>query len=430
MASRDPAGLPPGGPPRLSTDDLALRLGVGRERVAELADAGAIEADEDGWFDTGDVHRVRLLLAFETAGVPIEALLRASRAGRISLRYYDQLHPPPGPLSARSYAEFAASLGADAAHLSQLFAAFGLAEPEPDTQLTVEDERVVAMMAETVGATGQPDLALRATRLFGDGAQRAADGALGVYGEAVGRFDGDVQGLPVDAVFERLLQPWARFARESTTLAAWLAGHHLRRAIDDYSVTQTERILEEAGYVAARAGILPAIAFVDLTGFTRLTEERGDDVAAATALRLGDVTVDTVRSHGGRIVKLLGDGVLVRFDDAVAAIDGSLDLLAALPASGLPSAHAGVASGPLIARDGDVFGRTVNLAARIADATPDGRLYVPEGLASTLAPGRFVLTPAAGAYLPGIGGVDLVDVARAATEGQPVPSSTRPSSQR
>ena len=84
----------------------------------------------------------------------------------------------------------------------------------------------------------------------------------------------------------------------------------------------------------------------------------------------------------------------------------------------------------MIARDGDVFGRTVNLAARIADAAPDGRLYVPEVLASTLAPGRFVLTQVAGAYLPGIGGVDLVDVARAATEGQPVPSSTTPSSQR
>jgi hypothetical protein len=95
MASRDPAGLPPDEPVRLSTDDLALRLGVARQRVAELADAGAIEADEDGRFDPGDVHRVRLLLAFETAGVPIEALLQASRAGRISLRYYDQLHPQP-----------------------------------------------------------------------------------------------------------------------------------------------------------------------------------------------------------------------------------------------------------------------------------------------------------------------------------------------
>src|SRR6185503_18546534 len=112
MAERDPGGSSPHGPPRLSTGDLALRLGVGRERVAELADAGAIEADEDGRFDTGDVHRVRLLLAFETAGVPIEALLQASRAGRISLRYYDKLHPPPGPLSGRSYAEFGASLGA------------------------------------------------------------------------------------------------------------------------------------------------------------------------------------------------------------------------------------------------------------------------------------------------------------------------------
>ena len=50
-----------------------------------------------------------------------------------------------------------------------------------------------------------------------------------------------------------------------------------------------------------------------------MTEERGDEVAAATAMRLGDVTTETIRATGGRIVKLLGDGVLVRFADATAA---------------------------------------------------------------------------------------------------------------
>lgn len=398
--------------PHISADELALRLGVARDRVAQLATAGAIEPDLDGWFDPGDVHRVRLLLAFEAAGVPLEALLGASEAGAISLRYYDELHAPPGPISDRSYGDFADSLEGGPSRLSRLFAAFGLAEPESGSRLTEADERFITDMLATVAETGQPDLALRAIRMFGEGARRGADGALGVYGEAAARMGDDLQGLPTDDLFEQLLRPWARFARRSPVLAAWLAERHLSRAIDEYSVTETERILEDAGFVAPRPGVMPAIAFIDLTGFTRMTEEHGDEVAAATAMRLGELTADTVRGHDGRIVKLLGDGVLVRFDDASAAADGTLDVLVALPSAGLPSAHAGLAAGPLIVRDGDVFGRTVNLAARIADVAPDGHLYAAANVIPRLDPGRFQGRPGPDADLPGIGRLALVDIAR------------------
>ena len=253
---------------------------------------------------------MRLLKAFEDAGVPLEALVAASDAGQISLRYYGELHPPPSPMSGRSFAEFAASLGEGRRHLGQLFAAFGIAEPDDAVVLTVEDEAVISEVLDVVVATGQPDLALRAVRMFGEGARRAADAALGVYGEAVGRLGDDLAGLPVDEQFDKQLRPWARFARQSVPLAGWLSGRHLSRAIDEYSIVESERILQESGFVAERVDAPPAVAFVDLTGFTRLTEERGDDVAAAMAMRLGDISTDIAEHRGGRVVKLLGDGVL------------------------------------------------------------------------------------------------------------------------
>ena len=169
--------------------------------------------------------------------------------------------------------------------------------------------------------------------------------------------------------------------------------------------------------MAARLEVPPAVAFIDLTGFTRLTEERGDEVAASVAMRLGELTVETVRPHGGRVVKLLGDGVLVRFDDASAGASACLDLLRAMPSADMPTGHAGLASGPLIVRDGDVFGRTVNLAARVADATPDGHLYVPEVVATLLPPARFELRRMHDAVLQGIGRVGLVDVRHAPASG-------------
>ncbi len=404
------------GATRISAEELARRLGVDAARVAELARAGAIAGSDDGSFDPGDVHRVRLLIAFEDAGVPLDALMAASRAGQISLRYYDELHPPPAPFSDRSYADFAASLGARRVHLMPLFAAFGVAEPDRTTVLAVEEEALITEICDVIVLTGHADLVLRAIRMFSDGARRAADAALGTYGEVVSRSGGDLAGFPEDELFDRLLRPWARFARVSIPMTAWLTGRHMSRAIDEYSMAQSERILQEAGYVETRMETPPAVAFVDLTGFTRLSEEIGDEAAAALALRLGDVTVDTVRAHGGRVVKLLGDGVLIRFSDAATAVQATLELLDALPAAGLPTGHAGVASGPLIVRDGDVFGRTVNLAARISDVAPDGRLWVTEAVATGLDADRFVLARTDGAILQGIGQVPLVDVRRMETK--------------
>jgi adenylate cyclase len=393
-----------------------MRVGASRERVDELADLGVIERDQDGRFDPGDVHRIRLLTAFDEVGVSLEVMTAAASAGRISLRYYDQLHPPPGPLSGRSYAEFAGATGHDREDFTRLFAAFGLAEPDDDAHLEARDEALIAGMLEIIGAIGQPDLALRAIRLYGESARRAADGALGVYGEAVERSSDDVAGLPIDAVFESVLWPWARFARQAETLSSWLGSRHISRAIDEYSVTSTEQILADGGFVAPRQAQPPAVAFVDLTGFTRLTEERGDETAAAIGLQLGTIAGEAIAPHAGRVVKLLGDGVLLRFDDAAAAVAGTLDLLDALPAAGMPSGHAGIAAGSLIVRDNDVFGRTVNLAARISDVTPDGRLYLAAEAVDALADDveGIVVTPVAPADLQGIGRVELVEVTRSA----------------
>jgi adenylate cyclase len=407
-----------GDPARLSVAELARRLGAEVAWVEALANAGAIDRAADGTFDPGDVHRVRLLLAFEASGVPLDTLVAASAAGRISLRYYDELHNAPGPLTGRLYGEYAASLGERRARLAQLFAAFGIAEPDEDVELSADDETVLAECLDALETTGEPDLVLRAIRMFGEGLRRAADAALGIYAEAVTRTGEDLSGLPVDEAFDRVLRPWARFARSSVDLSGWLARRHMSRAIDDYSIVESERILRESGFLETRDPSPPAVAFVDLTGFTRLTQRIGDEAAAALALRLGDLTAEVAGPRGGRVVKLLGDGVLIRFDDGPTAVEATLDLLAALPGAGLPTGHAGIAAGPLIHRDGDVFGRTVNLAARVSDAAPDGRLWVTDEVLAALPADGLDRTGVPDVALQGIGVVPLTDVARSGVEPQ------------
>jgi adenylate cyclase len=397
---------------RLTLDELAQRLGLEPDHVRRLADAGSIAHTTDGGYDEGDVHRVRLLSAFEAAGVPMDALVAAYTSGDLTFDFYDELHPSVGEVSTRPYAAFAASLGDGARQLPGLFVAFGIAEPDPGTRLPVDEERMLAELVATVDATGRADLVLRAIRIAGEGARRSADASLSAYAEALGWFDAELGSLTLQEFMERRLRPWAQLARQMAPLSGWLAGRHLTRAIDEYSVQETEDVLEREGYVAPREEAPPAVAFVDLTGFTRLTLERGDEFGATLAIRLGEVAAEATRPHGGRVVKLLGDGVLIRFDGLAAAVDGVLDLLVALPAAGLPTGHAGVTSGPIVARDGDGFGRTVNLAARLSDVAADGVLLIPATLADGLDGGGLALAPAGTHPVQGVGDVELVAVSR------------------
>ena len=235
--------------------------------------------------------------------------------------------------------------------------------------------------------------------------------ALEAYAQVVEQLGPEFAGVPSQEIYDRVFLPWAKAARNLPALAEWLTRHHMSRAIDDYSIRATEQVLADSGYVPERPTVEPAVAFLDLTGFTSLTQERGDTIAAEMALRLADLASRAVATHRGRVVKLLGDGVLMHFPDVVEAVEAALDLMDRLAASDLPPGHVGITQGPIVARDGDIFGRTVNLAARISDVTPSGELYIPASIGHALA-GRFVVTPAGTATLQGVGAIDLATVRR------------------
>jgi adenylate cyclase len=143
----------------------------------------------------------------------------------------------------------------------------------------------------------------------------------------------------------------------------------------------TEDLVEDIEGELERAGVLgqpervPAMSFLDLVGYTRLTEERGDQVAAELAETLAVLVRQSSREHGGVPVKWLGDGVMVHYREPAGAVLSALRMVEQLPQAGLPPAHVGVAAGPVVVQGGDYFGRTVNLAARIAVRAGAGRSW-------------------------------------------------------
>lgn len=84
----------------------------------------------------------------------------------------------------------------------------------------------------------------------------------------------------------------------------------------------------------------------------------------------------------GRTVKWIGDGVELYFRRPADAVRCSLDLSTAVPRAGLPQTHVGINAGPLVYENGDFYGRTVNIAARVAGHATAGQVIVTEAVVS------------------------------------------------
>ena len=160
---------------------------------------------------------------------------------------------------------------------------------------------------------------------------------------------------------------------------------HQELAWTEDLVEDVEAALEAAGGLG-RPERVPAMCFLDLVGYTRLTEERGDQAAARLAASLADLVEQLSVPRGGQPVKWLGDGVMVHFRDPAGAVLAALQMVEQLPQAGLPPAHVGVAAGPVVVQGGDYFGRTVNLAARIAAHASASRVLVSERVAERAPP--------------------------------------------
>jgi adenylate cyclase len=163
-----------------------------------------------------------------------------------------------------------------------------------------------------------------------------------------------------------------------------------------------ETALEDAGVHRREPRQVEGCVFADLSGYTRLTEESGDEEAAHVSLKLAELVNEIASRHRGTVVKMLGDGVHFHFRDPHDAVMASLEIVDTVHPAGLPPAHVGVNAGPMIYDEGDYFGRTVNIAARIASQAGPDQVFVGEDVLNHITPSRFRLVEVGAFELKGI----------------------------
>jgi len=371
----------------LSASRLADLAGTTAAEVQRLVDLGILVArDGPGPFLEIDVQKVRLAAACEHAGLPMEGIAAAIRAGRLSFAFLEAApYRRWAVRSTRTYRQVSQETGVPLELLGGALEAMGFTRTDPDEPMR-EDELAIVPFVQLGHTTGVFDLAwlTRLGRAHVEGLRLIAT----AWGDAYqARFEGPVleSGADQQTAMEQAAQLSVDFL--PVVDPALLAIYHRQQELlwTEGLVERIENELERAGMLG-RPGRVPAMSFLDLTGYTRLTEDQGDRAAAALAEALALLVDRSAREHAGVPVKWLGDGVMVYFREPAGAVLAALGLVAQLPEAGLPPAHVGVAAGPVVIQGGDYFGRTVNLAARIAARADAGHVLVSHSVAESAAP--------------------------------------------
>jgi adenylate cyclase len=395
----------------LSRQETAERAGVGVEVVDRYVSLGLLKPAEGNRFTSGDVRRIGVADTLARAGIPLDGMADVIRRGDASLDYLDSpVYDRFSSLATVTFRQLAERTGLPVELLMVIREAVGAAAPGPD-DLVRDDELDIVPLLEIAASEGAGTLATeRLLRVIGDSQRRIAESQAGWWrAEIVPAFvaRGTKRGDVGDATLDFLQRLNVAYER---ALAAIQHAHEGR--------TWTANILEGIESVMTAAGLYshaarqPAMCFLDITGYTRLTSEQGDAAAAELAVTFSRMVQRTSQQYAGKAVKWLGDGVMFHFAAPGPGVVAALDMLDGAADAGLAPAHVGLHSGPVLFQDGDYYGHTVNLAARIADYARPGEVLVSQAVVDASGDIAAVFTEIGPVELKGVSEALRLHVAR------------------
>ncbi len=342
------------------------------------------------------VKVVRELLAAQ--GVSEDELDAAQREGTLPLLAVERLILPTAP--AYDLEAVTERTGLGAADIGKLWRMLGYPVPRPgEVAFTETDVELLAQIGQFMGATpAANDLVLHMSRVIGSAMSRVASSQVDVISARVSGSPqrGEVGGRPVTD--EQIVASAAALLPVVPRVleAAWR--RHLLSAV------RRRLTIAESG-----RGQLGVVGFADLVGWTALSQQVGDETLASILDQFEQLAYDTVTARAGRVVKMIGDEVMFTVDAPRAAAEIALALAAgARNIDDLSDLRVGLAYGPLLERESDLYGPTVNLASRITGVAFPGTIVVNQALRDELAGDqRYRLRSMRPRYLKDFGRVPL-----------------------
>jgi adenylate cyclase len=320
----------------------------------------------DGVEGEARAARLGLLQRLESEGVPLEELRNAVAAGRLALLPVE--HAIAGDGARYTAREVAERSGLEVELLRKFRAALGVPYLDPDERVATEADLEAALRTKAILDAGFPteDL-LRNARTIGMGMGRIAEANRELV----------VRNLTEPGDTERDVAD--RLALTAQQLLP-LVGDTLVYAFQANLLEQVKRdVIAAADLESGELGgaVVRTVCFADLVEFTRLGEEIAPEELGLVAGRLEEMAT-AVAEPPVRLVKTIGDAVMLVAPEARDLTEAALALIAAAEAEGeeFPWLRAGLATGPTLPQAGDYYGRSVNLASRITGVARPGSVLV------------------------------------------------------
>jgi adenylate cyclase len=345
----------------------AARAGVSPGTVRRWVKAGLIQQYEGRWTPAA-AAQVRIVARLRERGYSLEQIREASDSGRLALGdVEDFLSAPEGRHSLRQTAR---ATGLAPELIERIVVNLGLSALSVDA-ITDEDLEMLKYVAAMLQA-GLPEEAFtQIARVWGQALAQIAETEVRLFHmyihEPLMR-DG-VPGREIAAQMDGMARELLPF---TAPLMNWMHGRFLAYFVEQDVIGHMEADMGEQALQLGRLRI--AIVFADLAGYTRLTEEQGDERAVNAVERFVE-EVERTLPIDARVLKTLGDEVMVVGSDPVALTQWAVGFQAQAPA-GVPPPRIGIHHGEAIYRDGDYYGREVNQAARVVARAAGGEVLV------------------------------------------------------
>ena len=384
-----------------SRSEAAERAGVAIDDVSRLVEMGIITPEEGDRFSPGHVRRAQLAQSLAAAGIPLDGLGASIQRGEVSLDFLDApVYERFSQLSTVTFQELSERTKVPISLLMVMREAAGSAAANPDDLVRDNELTIAAFLEAQIAAGFRPTAVDRLMRVQGDSLRRIAETEADWWRTEVMEPALAAGERPDDASATELSMRLAGLSENAV-----IAMYHSQQmhAWTSNIIGSLEMTLSNAG-IHARLKRPPAMCFLDITGYTRLTQERGDEAAADLAAQLSRLVQRTSVQHGGRPVKWLGDGVMFHFPNPGPGVVAALDMVDGVMSAGLPPAHVGLHAGPVIFQEGDYYGQTVNVASRIAEYARPGEVLVSQQVVDASAGADASFTEIGPVELKGVGG--------------------------
>jgi adenylate cyclase len=356
---------PEEGEPTLA--QVAAGVGVTPGTVRRWVKKGLVPGYDGHWTPTA-VAYVRVVARLRARGHTLEQIKQASDSGQLAIGPIENLVSAPG--ARYTLEEAAQEVGLRPEQITRIYSTMGLSALSAEA-MSEEDLEMMRYVAAVLDAGLPPAAYLQILRVYGQALAQIADAEVRLFHLYVHEplMRQGVPGVQIAEEMEGLTREVLPFA---TPFMNYLHGRFLAHFMEQDVIGHMEADL--APHTPEEGRLRVAIAFADLAGYSRLTVERGDEEALGAVERFVEAVEQTLPPDA-RVIKTLGDEVMVVGSDSTTLTGWAVDLQAAIPTEE-PPPRIGVHFGQALYRDGDYYGRDVNQAARVVARAAGGEVLV------------------------------------------------------